>query len=317
MAAPIASLDVTPAISSRLRGILAPIPTSFDSAGDVHRDAISANVLRWAASPLAGLLVLGSNGEAALLDDDEGDAVVETVRARLPNDRVLMVGVGRESTRATVRAASRAARLGADAVLVRTPAAFRPQMSVSALIAHFTAVADECPVPVLLYNLPGATGLSLTLPVVAALAVHPNIIGMKETSPDLDRLGQFAAVDPGFLVLSGWAPVIHPALMSGAAGGILAVANVMPEACVALFEHARAGRHDLALQLQRDLTPLAQLVTTGHGIAGLKCALDHLGYHGGPVRPPLMAADPAARDVIIAELARWSGLTRSADVAHD
>jgi 4-hydroxy-2-oxoglutarate aldolase len=308
---------VTPILWRRLHGILAPIPTTFDDAGDVDRQGIEANVRQWSATSLAGLLALGSNGEAALLSEDEGDSVIAAVRAALPSGKVLLAGVGRESTRATARAAARAADLGADAVLVRTPSAFRPQMTADALVAHFTAVADASPVPVLLYNLPGATGLSLTLPMVVALARHPNIVGMKETSADLERLGQFAAVDQeGFTVLSGWAPVIYPALAAGAAGGILAVANVVPDLCAALFDHAAAGRHLEARQLQRELTPLAQLVTTGHGIAGLKFALDQVGFRGGPVRPPLQAATPAARDAIAAELARLNTSTRTTRATH-
>jgi 4-hydroxy-2-oxoglutarate aldolase len=143
-----------------------------------------------------------------LLDDDESDAVLATVREAWPSDRVLLAGVGRESTRATIAAAQRAARSGVTGVLVRPPSAFRAQMTPDALLRHFTAVADASPVPTLLYNLPGPTGVTLTLPVVARLAEHPNVIGMKETSPELERLGQFTALRPEkFAVFCGWAPV--------------------------------------------------------------------------------------------------------------
>jgi 4-hydroxy-2-oxoglutarate aldolase len=104
-------------------------------------------------------------------------------------------------------------------------------------------------------------------------------------------------------VLSGWAPVIYPAVALGAAGGILAVANVLPDRCVELYEHARAGRHTEALALQRAITPLAQLVTSVHGIAGLKAALDVLGYRGGPARPPLRPVSEHAREEIARALA--------------
>ena len=170
-------------------------------------------------------------------------------------------------------------------------------MTNDALIDHFTRVADESPLPVLLYNLP-ATGVVLTMPVITAMSQHRNVAGMKETSPDLERLGQFAAVRPGFAVLSGWAPVVFAALNLGAAGGILAVANVIPDRCVQLYEHARAGRHEEALALQRAITPLAQLVTSVHGIPGLKAALDHIGFHGGPSRGPLQPLTDAARQSI-------------------
>jgi 4-hydroxy-2-oxoglutarate aldolase len=288
-----------------ITGILAPLPTPFDANGVPDLAGLTHNVSRLEGSRLAGVLALGSNGEAAMLTEDESDRVVAAVREAWPRDRWLLAGVGRESTRSTIEAARRAADLGADAVLVRTPSAFRAHVSQAALATHMTAVADASPVPVLLYNLPGATGVSLTLPVVEAVAGHPNVVGMKETSADLERLGQFAAVGPGFDVLTGWAPVLYPALMAGAVGGILAVANVIPDVCVAIVEHARAGRHAEALDLQRRMTPLAQLVTTGYGIAGLKFALDAMGARGGAVRAPLTQAGDEARDAIARALAPW------------
>ncbi|MEZ5315988.1 MAG: dihydrodipicolinate synthase family protein [Vicinamibacterales bacterium] len=289
---------------TRLQGIFAPIPTCFTASGEVDHAAVGDNVRVWAGTDLAGLLALGSNGEAALLDEEESAAVIATVRDALPRGALLLAGTGRESTRGAIAAAKRAAACGADAVLVRTPSFFKSQMTADALVAHFTAVADAAPVPVLLYNLPAVTGVMLTLPVVARLAEHPNIVGIKETSPDLERLGQFAQVEPArFAVLSGWAPVVFPALVSGAAGAILAVANVVPDLCVDLYRHVQAGRLDEALALQRRITPLAQLVTTGHSIGGLKVALDLVGLRGGPVRPPLRPPADRVRDEIARALA--------------
>ena len=280
---------------AKLQGIIPPIPTPFDDRGDVNRRALIDNVRQWMATRLAGLLVLGSNGEAALLDEAECDVMVETARAHVPPERLFLVGTGRESTRAAIDAAKRAGARGADAVLVRPPGYFKNQMTPDALLAHFRAVADASPVPVLLYNLPNVVGFSLTLPVVAALAEHPNIAGMKETSTDLERLSQFASVRPGdFHVLCGWAQVVYPALTSGAPGAILAVANVIPDACVALYDAVREGDQAEALALQRRILPLAQLVTSVYGIAGLKIALDRVGFYGGPVRAPLLPAPERA-----------------------
>jgi len=302
----------------RLSGVFPPIPTVFDTAtGDVDASATAANVEYLMRTAVAGVLVLGSNGEAALLSEEESDRVLGAVRDAVPAERTLIAGTGRESTRATVSACVRAADLGADVVLVRAPSFFKAQMTTAALAAHYTAVVEACPVPVLLYNVPGVTGFTLTPSLLEALASHPNVVGIKETSSDLDRLGRFSAIGPGrFTVLSGWAPAFYPALCAGAVGGILAVANVLPEACVDIVDHVRNGRHGDALALQRRLVSVAQLVSTTYGVAGLKAALDALGRHGGPVRAPQLSLPSAARDEILAALAdfRSAEATRNAPV---
>lgn len=282
------------------------MPTPFHPAtGDVDLAALRTQLTRLTAAPLAGVLVLGSNAEAGLLDEDEADAIVETARSVVPTDRVLIVGTGRESTRATIAACRRAAERGADVVLVRAPSFFKSQMTAEALTAHYQAVADVSPAPVMLYNVPGMAGFSLPLLMVRTLAAHPNVIGMKETSNDLERHAQFVTAGAAFAVLSGWAPVAYPAWMMGAKGAIIAVANILPDQCATLWAHAQAGRHDDARALQHRLLPIAQLVSSIHGVAGLKCALDHLGFPGGPVRSPLLPVTPQVSADIRAALEGW------------
>lgn len=283
------------------------MPTPFDAAtGDLDRGALQTQLARLVAAPLAGALVLGSNAEAGLLEESEADAIVDTARSVVPRDRTLLVGTGRESTRATIAACRRAADLGADVVLVRAPSFFKSQMTHDALVTHYRAVADASPAPVMLYNVPGMAGFSLTVDTVAVLAEHQNIVGMKETSSDLERHAQFTAVKPDqFAVLSGWAPVAYPAWMMGARGAIIAVANILPDACATLWAHAQAGRHDEARALQQRLLPVARLVSSVYGVPGLKCALDALGFPGGPVRPPLLPLPARAADDIRAALQEW------------
>ena len=290
----------------KLAGVFAPLPTTFDSAGDVDTRSMSANVTRLMTTGLAGVLALGSNGESAFLTEDEGDRVIEAVRQAVPANKILLAGVGRESTRGTIDAAKRAAALGATAALVKPPSFFRTQMTADALIAHFRAVADGSPIPVVLYNMPGTVGIVLTVPIVSALAEHPNVAGMKETSPELERLGQCVTLRGGtFAVFSGWAPVVYPAVVAGAAGGILAVANVLPDECASLVEHARAGRHAEALAIQRRITHLAQLVSSVLGVPGLKHAMDLHGFRGGPVRPPLLPLSDRSRDDVARALSAF------------
>ena len=281
-----------------LHGIYPPIITPFAN-DEVDYAGLAHNVRRWMQTGLRGLLALGSNGEAAFVDEDEAERIVATVREGVPRDRVLLVGTGRQSTRATIAATARAAKAGADAVLVLTPFYFKAQMTHDALVAHYRAVADASPVPVLLYNFTNVTGINMAPDTVAALAAHPNIIGIKDSNGDVGQVSAIVARTPAaFTVLVGSAATLYPSLTVGAAGGIVAVANVVPDVCVRLFDLARAGRHDEARQLQRRLTPLAQAVTGGFGIPGLKLAMGMAGYVGGDVRGPLRPPKPEARDTL-------------------
>ena len=196
--------------------------------------------------------MLGSTGEAALLDEDESDRVVAAARDEVPTDRTFIVGTGRESTRATIAATKRAAALGADAVLVRTPGFYKAQMTAEAYVRHYTAVADASPVPVLLYNFTAVTGVTIPVDAVAALAEHPNIVGMKESNGDVPRIAELvAAVPDAFSVVAGSASTFLGALEAGARGGILALSAVLPDACVRLLELARSGRSEEARRCRR------------------------------------------------------------------
>src|SRR5687768_14025990 len=253
---------------------------------------------------LAGLVVLGSNGEAPLLDDAESDAIIETVRANVPRNRTLIGGVGRESTSATMAAAKRAARIGIDVALVRTPSFYKNVMSSDAFVRYYTAVADACPVPVLLYNVSMFTGVNLLPDAVERLAAHPNIIGMKESNADLVQLAETIARTPDdFIVLGGSAATLYHALCAGADGGVLAIAGVVPDMCVELFDLVRSQRHPDALALQRRITPLGRLLGAVHGVAGLKYALEQVGFVGGPTRAPLGTVPAEAQAQIRDQLA--------------
>jgi 4-hydroxy-2-oxoglutarate aldolase len=285
-----------------LRSIFVPMPTPFRD-GDVDQAAIRGNVRRWIASGLGGIVALGTNGEAPLLDEDESVRVVEAARAEIPGDRVLIAGAGHESTRATIAAAARLAAAGADAVLVKTPYTYRNHVAAAGLIAHYTAVADASPVPVLLYNFPASTGVNLAPETVAALARHPNIAGMKETSTDGAQFADLsAAVPDDFTVLCGAAPGVFAALCAGAKGAIVAVAAIRPSLCLQLLDGVRDGRYDEARAIQHQITPLARAVTTSYGIPGLKAALDLAGFNGGDPRPPLMPVADDTRERIRALL---------------
>jgi 4-hydroxy-2-oxoglutarate aldolase len=279
-----------------LHGIFPPITTPFTDREDVDTAALTRNVQRWMTTGIHGVVVLGSNGEAPYLGEDEAYSVIATAREQVPRDRYLIAGAGAESTRETIAAVTRAADAGADVVLVRTPAYYKSQMSVEVFVRHYTAVADASRVPVLLYDAPMFTGVTLPVAAVAKLAEHRNIIGLKESAPDIGLVADFIASTPAsFQVLVGSAPTLYASLCVGAVGGIVAIACVTPDLCVRLLTLAREGRHAEALALQRLITPLAKTVTGVYGVGGLKAALDLAGYVGG--RPRLPLAPPAAQGI--------------------
>jgi 4-hydroxy-2-oxoglutarate aldolase len=291
----------------RLTGVFPPITTPFDRLGDLDVAALAANVARYARTGLTGLVTLGSNGEAPLLSEDESVRVIDVVRAGLPRERTLIAGTGRESTRATIAATRRAAQAGADAVLVRTPSYFKNRMTPEAFVTHYTAVADASPVPVLLYNFPAITGVDLPPAAIERLSEHENIVGVKESGGDVDRIADDVAKTPErFAVLCGSMPVFHACLLAGATGGVLALACVLPDEAVRLYDLFAAGHQDDAAALQRRLAPLARLVTSAHGVPGLKAALDLVGFAGGAPRPPLLPASAQAVAAIEAALASFN-----------
>jgi dihydrodipicolinate synthase/N-acetylneuraminate lyase len=291
---------------TKLTGVLAPLPTPFDERDRVDVIRLRAAFPRWLASPLTGFIVLGSNGEAALMGDDECDRVVEEARGVVPSSRPLIVGTGRESTQAAVRAARRAAELGADAVLVRTPGFFKSQMNGDAFVRHYRAVADASPVPVYLYNFTALTGVNLLPATVSRLAEHPNIVGMKESGSDISQIAELVAETPDtFSVLAGSGSTFYAALCAGVSGGILALAGLLPEPCVRLFELVRDGRYEEARALQQRLMPIARLISTGHGVPGLKAALKLLGCDVGWPRPPLAPVADNTADALQQALARF------------
>jgi len=252
-------------------------------------------VARLAGTPLVGLVVLGTTGEAVLLDEDESDRAIAAARAAWPRGRAFLVGTGRESTAAAIRASKRAADLGADAVLVRTPGFYKSQMNTGVFVRHYTAVADASPVPVLLYNFTAVTGVNISSDAVARLAEHRNIIGIKESGGDVQQIESFVRCTPDdFRVLAGSSATFCPAIRAGAEGGILALSCVLPDACHRLFELSARGDAEAAA-LQDRLLPIAKLVGSMHGIPGLKAAMKLSGFDIGDPRPPLV---PVSDDVV-------------------
>jgi 4-hydroxy-2-oxoglutarate aldolase len=270
-------------------GVFAALTTPFAHDGSVSLPELRHNVQRYNQTDLAGYVALGSTGEAVLLKRAEMDGILATVKESAAKEKKLLAGAGAESTAETIERTKRAAEFGYDAVLVKTPYYYKPAYKPEVLVAHFRRVADESPIPVMLYSIPQFTGIALGATEVAALAEHPNIIGIKDSSGNVQGVAEIvAATPPAFQILVGSAASVYPSMTIGARGAILALACALPEKCVALFELFQQGHHEKARELQAILVRASKLMVSELGIAGVKHAMDQRGYRGGIPRPPLL-----------------------------
>ena len=273
-----------------LRGVIAPVVTTFGARDEsIDLDAFATNLRAYAAAGLSGVVVCGSTGEAALLEEAERRTLIERARDELPSDVRLIVGTGAESTRLCVERCRVASEHGAHAVLVVAPHYYSSAMTPEALEAHYRRVADESPLPVLLYNIPKYMHFALEPDLVARLSTHENIGGMKDSAGDLKRLeGYIQSQRESFTVLTGHGGTFAQALALGARGGILAVSLFAAEQTLEVFDRHTAGDPDAAAEAQRAITPLAAEIVGRMGVAGVKAAMDRVGLVGGPVRMPLL-----------------------------
>jgi len=272
-----------------LAGIYPPIVTPFLKDDVVHH-YLAENVEKLSKSGIKGLIVLGSNGENVYLSEEEKIDVVKTTIQSASKNMLIIVGSGCESTRETIYLTNRMAKMGAHAALIVTPFYYGSKMNDEALIKYYSTVADQVEIPILLYNVPKFTGINLSVEALSALSKHPNIIGIKDSSGNVNQLGQYLnQVNPDFNVLVGTAGALFGALTLGCKGGILALANILPKKCVEIFQLVQDGKIKEARELQLRMIPVNHAITTKYGISGLKYAMNLLGYKGGEVRSPLLA----------------------------
>jgi 4-hydroxy-2-oxoglutarate aldolase len=290
----------------KLEGVLLPVTTPFDSStGEVAPISFRDNLRAWLDEEVHGFVVAGSTGEAPLLDESEVIQLVEWARDIVPPERILIAGTGAESTRATVRVARAVAEAGADAVLVRPPAYYRARMDAETVRRHFETVADSIPIPVILYNVPQFVPVEITPGLLAELGSHPNVCGIKDSTADLKVLGALLdAAPPGCQVLVGAGSKLYAALEMGAAGGIVAVGCIAPRLTVRVYEQFRAGELGPAGAAQGKISAPHTKIVRDRGVAGVKYALDLVGYAGGDPRPPLRPLNEKGQREVREELKR-------------
>jgi 4-hydroxy-2-oxoglutarate aldolase len=279
-----------------LKGIIPPLPTSFHPDEELHPEMIRENILQLLQHDLAGILVLGSNGELVMLTEKEKEQVYATAREAIPRDKLMIAGTGGQSTRETIRLSGLAAMHGADAVLVLNPFYYKGQMSGDVLVEHYHEVAENSEIPVIIYNMPANSGIDMGAETILRISEHPNITGLKDSGGDIPKMKEVIRDAPeDFRVMAGSAGFLLPALEAGAKGGILALANIFPGICLEIMDLYAEGELEKAQELQLNVIRLNTAVTRQWGVPGLKSAMDLLGNYGGPCRKPLRDLDPGRK----------------------
>lgn len=290
-------------IIKHIEGVIVPVVTPFNRRGDVDEGLFRENLSRLSGIGMAGVLVAGSTGEAVYLTEAERLRLVEVAREVVKAPELLMVGTGLESTAATLKLSRESVARGADVLMVITPSYFKPQMNASSLIPHYRTVAAGVKKPVMVYYIPQYTGLVVDLSTIVKLSLLPNIVGLKESSGNLDFVRSILGkVRPDFRVLVGAVSILYASLRAGAVGGVLGQGHFAPSLCVGLYEAFLHDRDKEARDLQQRLLPLAQKIATPYGVPGIKAAVDLAGGHGGAPRLPLQPVSAQVKKQIAATL---------------
>jgi 4-hydroxy-2-oxoglutarate aldolase len=284
----------------KLQGIYPPIATPFDHEGNIWKIKVQHNVEKWNRTGLSGYVVCGSTGESVMLTTEEKIQLWRWVAEYAAPEKALIAGTGVEGVRETIALTNCAASIGYKAAMVRTPHYYKNLLNnAAAQMLYFRSVADQAKIPLIIYNWPQATGLDIPPDAVAELSQHPNIIAIKESSGNLEKVLQMIReVKKGFQVLVGSAPTLASSLAAGATGAILAFANAAPYATISIWEAHRTREPEAAMDWQNRIGKAAALVTTKYGVPGLKHAMDLASYYGGPPRLPLTPPTSAAKKEI-------------------
>jgi len=272
----------------KLSGVLIPICTPF-SNGKVDVNKLEKNMEKFSQTQLQGYFALGSNGENCMLDKEERKVVLSTILKKRNINQLVMAGCSHESTQGTINLTKWAAEIGAEIASIQPPHYFKKVMSDKVIIKFYEEVADNSPLPVVIYNAPGFTGgVTISVNAMSVLSKHPNIIGMKDSSPTGPGIF-LTVVDKEFSVMAGSANIFLSTLVMGGVGGVLSIANFHPQASCWLYELFKQGKMEEAKNFQHALIRLNRAVSGKYGVAGVKAAMDIVGLYGGNPRLPLLS----------------------------
>ena len=274
---------------TNLSGIYPPITTPFTADQKVAFDKLEFNLRRWCAQPLDGVVMPGSNSEAGFLTRQERidtwQVCAEVLRG---TGKRLIAGTGAETTAETIAFTQKAAELGAEAALVLPPFFYKQSLTPDVLVTHYKAVADESPIPLLVYNVPAFTGIDFAPATLLAMAEHPRIVGAKDSSANVVKIASILASRPDFQIFAGTGSALLPFLSLGAVGTVAALANFAAEPLRQVLDAFKAGQMEEARRVQLSLANINSAVTARFGVPGLKYAMDRTGFYGGPTRRPLL-----------------------------
>jgi 4-hydroxy-2-oxoglutarate aldolase len=304
-------------MTMNVSGVFPALTTPFAADGSVSVEDLKHNIRRYNATGLAGYVAIGSTGESVLLSRKEIDTILIAVKESAAPAKLLIAGTGAESTAETIERTKRAAELGYQIALVKTPYYYKPVYKPEVYIAHYRRVADASPIPVMLYSVPQFTGVTLEAAEIGVLAQHPNIIGIKESSGNVQRAAEIlAAVPASFNLLVGSASMMFPSQILGAVGAILALGSALPELCVALFDAVRSGDLDKARELQSAILPASRLIVSQCGIPGVKYAMEQAGYRGGDPRLPMQPVHEEQKQAIRTLMAKMDARSSAGESAR-
>lgn len=280
-------------MANNLSGIFPPLTTPF-TEDELDLNKLNSNVKKYEEKNLSGYVLFGSNGESVFLTRDEKLKIITSLREH--TNKILIAGTGSDSIKETISLTNEAAERGANYALIISPSFFKSEMKHHSFLNYYNKVAESVMIPVIIYNVPKFTNVNIEAETVIELAKHPNIVGLKESTENIARISEIVAnVPDSFKVIVGTASVLYPGLMAGADGGILALANIAPDECLQIYLHYIANKNKEALELQNKMIPINRAITTVFGVAGLKAAMDILGYDGGNPRMPLEPLNEAQK----------------------
>ncbi|KAI9319261.1 hypothetical protein BX666DRAFT_1442844 [Dichotomocladium elegans] len=282
------------------RGVFVPIPTFFKDNEDLDFETLERHIKYLSNTGISGIIFLGSIGEAVHLSDAERIAVIEKGREFIqkynPSLKAI-AGASAGSARLSIQLAKDASKAGAEYALVLPPSYFKPSMSQDAIYEFFVRVADESPLPLVIYNYPGVTqGVDVEADTVVRLAKHHNIVGIKGTDGNVGKVGYLAGrigPEDNFSLLAGSADFFLPALTMGAVGVVPGLGNVLPRACVELQRLYEGGKLKEAQKLQMQLVRPDDALARWFGNPGFKAGMNILLGYGGKPRNPLL---PLSKD---------------------